>query len=66
MLSDSSERKEKEREAELVLLLEKSIRDSEALDTESLCIVAGQKVWAIHCNVKVLNDRGNLKYITLS
>jgi exosome complex component RRP45 len=41
-------------------MLERSIRDSEALDTESLCIIAGEKVWSIICDVKILNYDGNV------
>eukprot|EP01038_Epipyxis_sp_PR26KG_P006798 gene6798-9312_t len=39
-------------------LLEKSIRESEAIDLESLCIVAGEKVWSICCELKVLDMSG--------
>lgn len=41
-------------------VLERSIRDSEALDTESLCIIAGEKVWCISCDIRVLNYDGNI------
>jgi exosome complex component RRP45 len=40
--------------------LEKAIRRSNALDTESLCIVAGQKCWTVRADVHVLNHDGNL------
>jgi exosome complex component RRP45 len=46
--------------SQLCRMLERSIRDSEALDTESLCIIAGEKVWSIVCDVKVLNYDGNV------
>ncbi|KAI5821016.1 ribosomal protein S5 domain 2-type protein [Pyronema omphalodes] len=49
-----------ETEVLLARLIEKSIRRSAALDTESLCIVAGQKVWHVRCDVHVLNHDGNL------
>lgn len=40
--------------------LEKLFRSSRALDTEGLCIVAGQLVWAINVEVHAINDDGNL------
>jgi ribonuclease PH len=41
-------------------LLERSVRDSGALDTESLCVLAGERVWAVRCDVHVLDHDGNL------
>lgn len=41
-------------------LLEKTIRRSGALDTESLCIVAGQKCFHIRADLHVLDHDGNL------
>jgi exosome complex component RRP45 len=41
-------------------LLEKTIRRSGALDTESLCIIAGQKCFHIRADVHVLDHDGNL------
>jgi len=41
-------------------LLEKTIRRSQALDTESLCLIAGSKVWSIRADVHVLSHDGNL------
>ncbi|KAI9678948.1 MAG: hypothetical protein M1829_001933 [Trizodia sp. TS-e1964] len=41
-------------------LLEKAIRHSSALDTESLCIRAGQKVWSVRADVRILSHDGNL------
>ena len=46
--------------AELARLIERSVRDSRALDTEALAVVAGEKVWAITCNVHVVDHGGNL------
>lgn len=40
-------------------LLEKTLRRSGALDTESLCLLAGQKVWSIRADVHVLSHDGN-------
>ncbi|ROT35844.1 exoribonuclease family protein [Sodiomyces alkalinus F11] len=49
-------------ETEILLsrLLEKTIRRSGALDTESLCLVAGSKVWSVRADVHVLAHDGNL------
>lgn len=49
-------------EAEVLLsrLLEKTLRRSSALDTESLCLIAAQKVWSVRADVHVLSLDGNL------
>ena len=49
-------------EAEVLLsrLLEKTIRRSGALDTESLCLVAGEKCWSVRADVHVASHDGNL------
>ncbi|KAH6668867.1 exosome complex endonuclease 2/ribosomal RNA processing protein-like protein [Halenospora varia] len=47
-------------EISLSRLLEKTIRRSGALDTESLCLIAGSKVWSIRADVHVLSHDGNL------
>ena len=41
-------------------LLEKSLRRSGALDTESLCIIAGAKCFHIRADIHVLDHDGNL------
>lgn len=41
-------------------ILEKAIRRSSALDTESLCIVAGSKCFSLRADVHVLDHGGNL------
>ena len=46
----------RESSVELVRLLERTIKESRAVDTESLCVVAGAKVWAIRVDVRALND----------
>lgn len=43
---------------ELCRLLERSIKENESIDTESLCIVGGLKVWSINCEVKLLDYAG--------
>lgn len=49
-----------ETEVLLSRLLEKTIRRSGALDTESLCLVAGKKCWSVRVDLHVLNHDGNL------
>lgn len=49
-----------ETEVLLSRVLEKTIRRSGALDTESLCLVAGQKCWSVRVDVHVLSHDGNL------
>ena len=41
-------------------MIERSIRESEAIDVESLCIVGGEKVWSIRCDIRVLDYDGNI------
>ena len=41
-------------------LLEAMLRTSRALDTESLCVLIGKKVWSVRVDVTVLNDEGNV------
>lgn len=50
---------------ELVRILERSIRVSRAVDCESLCIVAGEKVWMVRVDVTVLDDDGNIEDATM-
>lgn len=47
-------------ETMLSRILEKTIRRSAALDTESLCLIAGQKCFSIRADVHVLAHDGNL------
>ncbi|KAI2642868.1 ribosomal protein S5 domain 2-type protein [Xylaria nigripes] len=41
-------------------LIEKTVRRSNALDLESLCLIAGQKCWSIRVDLHVLSHDGNL------
>lgn len=41
-------------------LLEKCVKDSKAVDLESLCIKTNEKVWALRVDVNVLNHEGNI------
>ncbi|KAI0024843.1 ribosomal protein S5 domain 2-type protein [Xylariomycetidae sp. FL0641] len=49
-----------ETEVLLSRLLEKTVRRSNALDTESLCLIAGKKCWSIRVDLHVLSHDGNL------
>ncbi|KAM4595403.1 exosome complex component RRP45 [Fundulus diaphanus] len=40
--------------------LERCLRNSRCIDTESLCVVSGEKVWKIRVDVHTLNNDGNL------
>ncbi|CAM9602951.1 unnamed protein product, partial [Ascophyllum nodosum] len=46
--------------AEIARVIEIGVRDSQALDTEALCIIGGEKVWQIRCDIHVLDHGGNL------
>lgn len=41
-------------------LLEKSLKQSRAVDTEGLCIVSGEKVWSVNVDCHVLSFGGNV------
>ncbi|KAL6046303.1 3'-5'-exoribonuclease [Balamuthia mandrillaris] len=45
---------------ELGRIVERGLRESRAIDTEALCIKAGESVWAIRCDIHVLDNGGNL------
>eukprot|EP00873_Tetraselmis_striata_P022747 jgi/Tetstr1/443011/TSEL_031071.t1 len=45
---------------EVARVIERSLRDSRALDTESLVILSGIKVWHVRCAIHVLDHDGNL------
>ncbi|KAI9313803.1 ribosomal protein S5 domain 2-type protein [Dichotomocladium elegans] len=49
-----------EEEVLISRIIEKSLRRSRAIDTEGLCIVAGEKVWAIRVDLHFLDHDGNL------
>lgn len=52
------------RQSELVVklnrLLERCLRNSKCIDTESLCVVSGEKVWQIRVDLHLLNHDGNI------
>eukprot|EP01139_Manchomonas_bermudensis_P020073 Amastigsp_a677882_7.p2 type:complete len:352 gc:universal Amastigsp_a677882_7:84-1139(+) len=41
-------------------LIERTLRDSSALDVESLCVIAGVSVWSVRVDIHVLDHDGNL------
>ena len=46
--------------AHIARILERQVRDARAVDTEALCIVPGECVWSLRCDVRVVEDAGNL------
>lgn len=46
--------------SEISRILEKQIRDARAIDMESLCIRPGKSVWSIRCDLRILQNGGNL------
>ncbi|CAM9786358.1 unnamed protein product [Pylaiella littoralis] len=45
---------------EIARVIEVGVKESQALDTEALCIIGGEKVWQLRCDVHVLDHGGNL------
>jgi len=45
---------------ELARVIDRSIRETNAIDRKSLVIIPGLKVWVIHVDIYVLNHDGNL------
>ncbi|XP_002160444.3 exosome complex component RRP45 isoform X1 [Hydra vulgaris] len=45
---------------EINRLIERCIKESRCIDVESLCLIAGEKVWSIRVDIVVLNDCGNI------
>ena len=45
---------------ELARVVDRGIREAEAIDLEDLCIEAGEKVYTVFIDAHVLNDDGNL------
>jgi len=41
-------------------ILDKGLKRSDAVDKESLCILAGQRVWHVYLTIHCLADAGNL------
>jgi len=49
-----------EQAIELARIVDRGIRESEAIDTKKLCIIEGKKVFVVFVDIYVLNDDGNL------
>ncbi|XP_047972654.1 exosome complex component RRP45A-like [Salvia hispanica] len=45
---------------ELGRIVDRGLRESRAIDTESLCVVAGKWVWSIRIDLHILDNSGNL------
>ena len=45
---------------QLQQILQRCLRDCSCLDTESLCITSGLRVWTVRVDIHVLNYDGNL------
>lgn len=45
---------------ELGRIIDRGLRESRAIDMESLCVVAGKLVWAIRVDLHILDNCGNL------
>ena len=55
----TSTNKSKPRIVETGRILEKGLKNSKAIDTEALCIVAHEKVLAVRTDIRLLDDGGN-------
>jgi exosome complex component RRP45 len=45
---------------EIALTIERLLKDGRALDTEALCVLAGEAAWSLRCDLQVLDHGGNL------
>jgi len=45
---------------ELARIIDRGIRESEAIDFNKLCIKKGEKVWCVYLDIYPINDNGNL------
>ncbi|XP_010667892.1 exosome complex component RRP45B isoform X2 [Beta vulgaris subsp. vulgaris] len=45
---------------ELGRIIDRGLRESRAIDTESLCVLAGKLVWSIRIDLHILDNGGNL------
>ncbi|GFY94309.1 3'-5'-exoribonuclease family protein [Actinidia rufa] len=45
---------------ELGRIIDRGLRESRAVDMESLCVIAGKLVWAIRIDLHILDNAGNL------
>lgn len=49
-----------ENAVELARVVDRSVRESHAVDFEKLCIVEGEKVWNVMVDIHIVDDGGNL------
>lgn len=47
-------------EFELQKILERSLKDNNTVDVESLCIIPRERVFSVHCYVSVIDNNGNI------
>ncbi|KAL2897388.1 Exosome complex component RRP45B [Bienertia sinuspersici] len=45
---------------ELGRIIDRGLRESRAVDTESLCVVSGKLVWSVRVDIHILDNDGNL------
>ncbi|XP_074373275.1 exosome complex component RRP45A-like isoform X2 [Apium graveolens] len=45
---------------ELGRIIDRGLRESKAVDTESLCVISGKLVWSVRIDVHILDNGGNL------
>lgn len=45
-------------DTDICRMLERSIKESDAIDLESLCVSVGEKVWQLKCSVNVIDSSG--------
>eukprot|EP00040_Diaphanoeca_grandis_P004684 m.29745 g.29745 ORF g.29745 m.29745 type:complete len:349 (-) comp16153_c0_seq1:184-1230(-) len=45
---------------EIQRIVERVLKDSRAVETESLCIVSGEKVWAVRVDIHIVDHCGNM------
>ncbi|KAI3791929.1 hypothetical protein L2E82_05795 [Cichorium intybus] len=45
---------------ELGRIVDRGLRESRAIDTESLCVIAGKLVWSIRIDLHIIDNGGNL------
>eukprot|EP01119_Soliformovum_irregulare_P018220 TRINITY_DN5540_c0_g1_i2.p1 TRINITY_DN5540_c0_g1~~TRINITY_DN5540_c0_g1_i2.p1 ORF type:complete len:465 (-),score=146.93 TRINITY_DN5540_c0_g1_i2:304-1530(-) len=45
---------------ELGRIVERGLRESRAIDSEALCLIAGEKVWSVKVDIHVIDNGGNL------
>lgn len=45
-------------DTDICRMLERSIKESDAIDLESLCVSVGEKVWQLKCSINVVDSSG--------